>query len=333
MTTATITPTVRGRAILDRLSPEDRRLYESIPAVVDYVPHPSFADPDAETRLFGPEAEDIPVSPWRQYPELDEPGHSPPRLRAQLTRAQERVLFLRYNYARYRLSGLLVAQNRRFAPSRVQAMLTWYRRVLSLRAALTNANMALVVAMAKRTRINSVEFGELLSEGNMALLRAVDKFDVDRGFKFSTYACRAILKAFNRLATRMGTYRQHFPTEFEPTMERSDELDRRRAEQRDLAVEDLDRVLTRNLAQLTRIERKVVAARFAVAGRRRTRTLQEVGRLVGLSKERVRQVQTHALEKLRAALEARESQAFPVVGARANVTRPGDGPGGRDAIS
>jgi len=304
MTASTMVRRPRGRDVLGVLSPEDRRLYQSMPATMDYVPHVSFSGRDTERQLFGPDAEEVPVVRWRQYPELDEPGHSPPRLRAQLTRSQEKVLFLRYNYARYRLSQLLRAQNRRFAPSRVGPMLTWYRRVLSVRAALTNANMALVVAMAKRTRINSVEFAELLSEGNMALLRAVDKFDVERGFKFSTYACRAILKAFNRLATRTGTYRQRFPTEFEPAMERSDELDRRRADQRDLAVEDLDRVLTRNLAQLTQVERKVVAARFAVAGQRRVRTLEEVGRLVGLSKERVRQVQNDALEKLRVALEA-----------------------------
>jgi DNA-directed RNA polymerase specialized sigma subunit len=49
--------------------------------------------------------------------------------------------------------------------------------------------------MAKRTRLGDVDFAEIVSEGNMALMRAVDKFNVDKGFKFSTYACRAILKA------------------------------------------------------------------------------------------------------------------------------------------
>lgn len=133
----------------------------------------------------------------------------------------------------------------------------------------------------------------------MALLRAIDKFDVSRGFKFSTYACRAILKAFSRLATKTGNYRQHFPTEFVPEMERSDEDDRRHQHQRELAIEDLQRVITCNLAELSDVERRVVGARFAVDGHRQIGTLEEVGRMVGLSKERVRQVQNGALAKLR----------------------------------
>ena len=165
--------------------------------------------------------------------------------------------------------------------------------------------MALVVAMATRTKINTVEFGELVSEGNMALLRTLEKFDVARGFKFSTYACRAILKSFSRLASRTGTYRQHFPAEYDPDMERSDEIERRHIDQHELAVEDLQRVLEDNLASLTAVERTVIGARYAMGSYERVQTLQEVGRLVGLSKERVRQVQLDALAKLRAALAER----------------------------
>ncbi|KPK78923.1 MAG: hypothetical protein AMJ81_14345, partial [Phycisphaerae bacterium SM23_33] len=145
-------------------------------------------------------------------------------------------------------------------------------------------------------------FGDLVSEGNMALLRAIDKFDVCRGFKFSTYACRAILKAFHRLATKIGTYRERFPTEYDPEMEGSDEVERRHVDQRDLAVEDVQRVLIRNVAGLSDVERAIIGARFAVDGYHQAKTLEQVGRMVGLSKERVRQVQNEALAKLRAAL-------------------------------
>ncbi len=292
-----------GKDALDDLTVEERRLYASLPEKMDFVPNPSFELEQTEEELFGEHAEDVPVPRWRQYPELDEDAEDEPKARTQLTRKQETVLFLRYNYARFRLTTLVTAQRKRFAARRVEEILHWYRQSLIYRAALTNANMALVVAMAKRTRINSVEFGELVSEGNMALLRAVDKFDIARGFKFSTYACRAILKSFNRLATKTGTYRQHFPTEFDPEMERSDEMDRRHTDQRELAIEDLQRVLLANMAELSEVERTVVGARFAVAGNRQVRTLEEVGRLVGLSKERVRQVQNEALSKLREALE------------------------------
>jgi RNA polymerase sigma factor (sigma-70 family) len=292
-----------ARRVLDELSDHQRRLYESIFDDIDFVPNPAYDDPATEERLFGTQAKSINVAQWRQYPELDSGEIDMPRARPQITRDHEAELFQRYNYARYRLAELATAQLRRFSRERVRPMLMWYQRSLDTRALLVGANMALVVAMAKRTRISSVEFGELVSEGNMALLRAVDKFDVMRGFKFSTYACRAILKSFNRLATKTGTYRQHFPTEFDPDLERSDEVERHHRDQHDLAVEDLLRVLDHNSAQLTEVEKRVVAARFAVTGHERVQTLEEVGKLVGLSKERVRQVQNDALAKLRVAME------------------------------
>src|SRR5262249_8761012 len=63
---------------------------------------------------------------------------------------------------------------------------------------LINANMRLVVSIAKRHTGQSDNFFELLSDGNMSLIRAVEKFDFGRGFKFSTYASWAIMKNFAR---------------------------------------------------------------------------------------------------------------------------------------
>ena len=209
------------------LSAEDRKLYESIPDQVQYVPHPDYHLVATERRLFGADAEQIAVHEWREFPQIDDPGLSPAKRRRALSRQQEAELFMRYNYARYRLAGLMALQRRRFSERRVGRILMWYRRVLSGRAALVGANMPLVVAMVRRTRINAVDFAELVSEGNMAVMRAVDKFDVSRGFKFSTYACRAIMKAFSRLATTTRRYHQRFPTEYDPPMDRSDEVDRR----------------------------------------------------------------------------------------------------------
>ena len=294
---------LKREEVLAGLSEGDRRLYESISYEVDYVPHPDYRLVATEDRLFGPEAREIAVHRWHPFPEAGATTSKSAKAPKKLSRADEAELFMRYNYARYRLATLAGKQRRRFSPGRVNEMIDWQRRVLMSRAALISANMPLVVAMGKRTRINTVEFGELMSEGNMALMRTVDKFDVSRGFKFSTYACRAILKAFGRLVTKTGRYRQQFPTEYAEEMERSDELVRRHREQRALAIEDLRRVLGRNMAELTPVEQAVVGARFAVAGYDRRRTLAEVGSMVGLSKERVRQVQNLALVKLRTALD------------------------------
>jgi len=287
------------------ISKDDLRVYESIPERIDYMPHPDFRLAATGDRLFGPDSEPVHVPPWRPFPEVGQGEVSPPKARSFLSRDQETLLFMRYNYARYRLAKVMAAQKRRFARSRAAEAVSWYRQALDVQAGLANANMALVVAMARRTRINTIEFGELVSEGNMALLRAIEKFDISRGFKFSTYACRAILKSFSRLATKAGRYRQYFPTEFDPDMEQSDEIERRHLAQRELAIEDLQRVLLHNAASLTDVERKVVRARFAVDGARAAQTLEQVGRVVGLSKERVRQVQNDALTKLRVALDER----------------------------
>jgi len=295
-----------GRPAQETLSKDDRNLYDSISPEPDYVPHPDYRLVSMERRLFGPEAREIEVHRWRQLPEVEDGRARPASPGRKLSREDEAELFMRYNYARYRVATLVSKQKRRFSAKRLGEILEWHRRSLENRTALIGANMPLVVAMSKRTWINTAEFGELISEGNMALMRAVDKFDVARGFKFSTYACRAILKAFSRLVTKAGTYRRRFPREFVPELEKSDELDRRHEDQRELAIENLRHVLRRNTAGLSEVERAVVGARFAVAGYTQPQTLQQVGLLVGLSKECVRQLQNGALRKLKAAMNGPE---------------------------
>lgn len=280
-------------------------LYESIPTRVGHVAHPEYFCPVTENDLFGPEAPTISVPRWGAYPAIED-GQEDVELRqarVTLSRQDETILFKRYNCARFHLAGLMKKQERRFARDRVSEILMWYRRILESRVALIEANMALVMTMARRSRVNTVDLGELVSEGNMALLRAVDKFDFSQGFKFSTYACCAMLRAFSRLAGKAGLHRQRFPTSFEPEMERSDESERRYADQRKLDLDDLSRVLKLNRAGLTEMEQTVLKARFALAGQDRVQTLQEVGRFVQLSSEGVRNIQKRALAKLRLALE------------------------------
>jgi RNA polymerase primary sigma factor len=161
-----------------------------------------------------------------------------------------------------------------------------------------------VLAMAKRTRLGDVDFAEIVSEGNMALLRAVDKFNIDRGFKFSTYACRAILKAFSRTAMKHGRHRMRFPVEFEPDLEKSDWSDKRRDEVEDDCIDELKQIVDRNLAELTNVEQTVIRRRFNWEQKEETPlTLEEVGKIIGVTKERVRQIQNKALVKIRAVME------------------------------
>jgi RNA polymerase sigma factor (sigma-70 family) len=265
--------------------------------------HPSFASRSAEERFFGDDRIESKVPQWTHFPEVPEDVPARAKGKVRLKPAEEAHLFLRYNYARYRLSKLVEAQKRRATGPRARQMVRWYQRAMKARATLVRANMALVLAMAKRTRIPNVEFGELISEGNMALLRSVEKFDVSRGYKLSTYACRSILKAFNRLATTTGRHRQRFPAEYDPEMERSDYDEKKHEMQRESSLEALREIILQNRAKLSDVERTIVMERFAIGSTGKGRTLAEVGKMVGLTNERVRQIQNLALGKIRAALD------------------------------
>ncbi len=279
--------------------------YLRIPSDIRCVEHPSFEDPKTAGRLFGPQAEQVYVPAWSCPPEVPEDRPAIRIRPIKLTAQQEVLLFLRYNYARWRLQRIIVLQRRRRCLSRALEMVMWYKRMLRSCAELVRANMALVLAMAKRANIPLVEFSELASEGNMALLRSIEKFDVARGFKFSTYACRSILKAFNRLATRHGRYRQRFPVEFDADLQKPNLIQDRHRQQWEDSVQALRQILSCNLAAMTDIERRIVMFRFGLASENHRMTLSDIGKKVGFSNERVRQILNGSLQKLRDSLHKR----------------------------
>lgn len=224
-----------------------------------------------------------------------------------LNSQEETALFLKLNYARYMIYKLLRARGARdLTVTLARKLLKWRKRELKVRSQLAQANIPLVLAMAKRTRPLGVDFAELIGEGNMALLRSIDKFDCSRGFKLSTYACRAILKSFSRLAMRTNRYRARFPVEFDPDLEKSDLLTIKREDTLAECVEQLRSILGGQADQLNDIERTVLCRRFAITdddGALTPMTLEQVGRVVGVTKERVRQIQNKALAKLKTVLE------------------------------
>jgi len=222
---------------------------------------------------------------------------------------REQFLFLRLNYCRRKVYRILDEHGgRRLNFEASRDLLRWGQAVHETRSEIVRENLPLVLAMAKRTRILGVDITDLISEGNLALLRSVNKFDCSRGFRFSTYACRAILKSFSRVATRMARYRGHFPTEFDPLLEKSDYIEQRRKAAKGDTVHELKSILGDNLAHLSEVEQKVILARFALDQAddtpiRKAKTLEQVGQMIGVTKERVRQIQNKALTKLRTALE------------------------------
>ncbi|MDG2021005.1 MAG: sigma-70 family RNA polymerase sigma factor [Phycisphaerales bacterium] len=193
--------------------------------------------------------------------------------------------------------------------AQARELLQWHSIAAAFREQIAETNLALVLAMAKRVRIMDGEFADLVGEGNMALMRSVDKFDCERGFKFSTYACRAILKAFSRHGMKSTRHRQRFITDFDPAFERSDHLETRRAEFIADSADEVRHLMDTNEADLTSVERTVIGHRFGVGSPSQapTLTLEQVGQIIGVTKERVRQIQNKALAKLRSTIEGLQS--------------------------
>lgn len=269
-----------------------------------YVDHPSFSGPGSD-RICLDEA----CVPMAQASETSissalAGGMAP--FSHLLNREEEKALFLRMNYARYRLrSEAEHARKKKVPISTARKILQWDRLESKARKQLVESNMPLVLSMAKKMRINGVDFGDVVCEGNMALLRAVDGFDCSRGFKFSTYACRAILKSFARLAGKNNKYRMRFPAEFDPEREKSDWSETQRQENAEYCTEELVKILRTNSVCLSEVELAVIKGRFAFGPDAKRKTLMQMGEVLGLTKERVRQIQKKAVHKLREALEVK----------------------------
>jgi RNA polymerase sigma factor (sigma-70 family) len=294
----------------DRVERIPRLLRQKVEALLeesyDFMDSPVFKQKNIEKELFNFEVEpQLPMTAWYQ-PTRDDALDSAIVGAPQLMKGpEEKLMFLRFNFSKRKLSSLQKLIKRDgLTKDRAELFVEWHRRFEHFREYLVRTNLALVLAMAKRTRLGDVDFAEVVSEGNMALIRAVDKFNVDKGFKFSTYACRAILKAFSRTALKASKHRTRFPVEFEPDMEKSDWAEKKRDAVEEDCIDELKAIVQRNLADLSPVEDTVIRRRFNWEQHDESPlTLEEVGQIIGVTKERVRQIQNKALAKIRGVLE------------------------------
>jgi RNA polymerase primary sigma factor len=175
----------------------------------------------------------------------------------------------------------------------------WLGRWHGIREHLTERNLGLVYSMLHRFNLMNQDVDDRLSDGMYALSRAVERFNPWKGYRFSTYACNVIVRELMRGRRSENRHRALIPIQSSSPFEH---LFRRSDSGAALYAERLSRVIEGNLADLTTLEQKIIALRFLRADNQRV-TFQKIGDAVGLSKERIRQIQTEALGKLREVLE------------------------------
>ena len=296
---------VRFTVAGQRLSPVERELINrKVQRALSYKSYPQMADLDEQSKRCCQEI--LAQGTADETAKSHILSRSVAPFSHLLSADEERNLFMQMNYARLCLKAEAERARKRKIPiSQGKRILRLDRVESNARKHLVESNMPLVLSMAKRMHINGVDFGDVISEGNMALLRAVDGFDYSRGFKFSTYACRAIIKSFARLAQKNNKYRMRFPTEFDPAYEKSDWQQTRYQETAEYCTEELVKILQDNSASLNETELEVIRGRFAFGADSKRKTLMEMGKILSLTKERIRQIQKKAVSKLREALEVR----------------------------
>ena len=223
-----------------------------------------------------------------------------------LTARQEPLLFRQYNFLKYQAAQLqegLKAKNPQ--GRRLRRLRERLAEAEAVRERLIRSNLRLVVSVARRHTRNEAEMLDLISEGNVVLMNAVEKFDFSRGFKFSTYATWALLKRFATLYTARRPVGQAVDEEvLAAVAEVRVEADQTAVEQ---ARRSLEQVMDDELEDRERVivkEHYGLTGQVKVAGQRKPRSLAEIAALVGLSKERVRQIELTALAKLRRVLTA-----------------------------
>jgi RNA polymerase primary sigma factor len=181
-----------------------------------------------------------------------------------------------------------------------------------VRNAVVEQNLKLVNNMMRRVGLPDVDRADAEQEGRCALIRAVEKFDPGRGFKFSTYASRAIYHALLHLRTR--TYKRHerIRTNMDGVLDQTIAAADREDTPVSKQAKALRDILEGGGAGLTTEEAAVIRERFGFegCGDRRGRwhrqpCLREIGEDMGLSYERVRQLQEAALMKLAAAVRSK----------------------------
>ncbi|MBC7782628.1 MAG: sigma-70 family RNA polymerase sigma factor [Burkholderiales bacterium] len=274
----------------------DQRLTRVMDRRVKFIDDPLYHQPDAEYLLANMASD--PAVRADHHPEASRiPADLPPYLRdlyrtPLLTPARERALFLKFNFHKYQFAQA----RRRLDPAKLRARdIDQLDRLLDnateVKNQIVQANLRLVASVAKKHVRAGIGLMELVSEGNITLMRAVESFDTHKGNKFSTYATFALMKGFARTVPQMLTLARRTA----PSQPMVDVADRAGRFVDNLVNRDQVRTL---MANLTDSERRIIGAQFGIDD---SSDSQELAAELGVSRHRLRQLERTALDKLRTA--------------------------------
>jgi RNA polymerase sigma factor (sigma-70 family) len=270
---------------------------------LDYIYNAEFDDPNQTAVIMGPMPDAEKFAAQRKS--MKAPKDVPPELASLyewplLTREQEQHVFRKLNYLKHQLHQVReqlrgdVGRAKASDFARVDELLAQIAQVKDI---LINCNMRLVTNIAKRHSSQNDNFFELLSDGNMSLIRAVEKFDYSRGNKFSTYASWAIMKNFARSIPDERHHQERYVTGHEDLFDAA--TDNRSDEQEAVATAEQAKTrVNRLLDQLDPRDREIIRLRMGMDDGEGL-TLEQIGQRLGITKERVRQLNVRAMKKLR----------------------------------
>ena len=277
------------------------RAKELVRQPVDYIYNAEFDDPTREAEMLAemPGQADFDTKRAGKAPPKDVPPHMAHLYEwPLLSKEQEQHMFRKMNFLKHKLHKLQDAIDP--AKARVQdlRMIDELKEgIRDARDVLINCNQRLVYAQAKQKLALGENIDDLVSDGNLSLMRAVEKFDYGRGFKFSTYATWAIMKNFARSIPDAKTHKQRYMTGHDEMFEAK--ADVRSDEQEVLALADQARArVNRLLEHLDVRTREVIRMRTGLDGSEEM-TLEQIGQHFGITKERVRQINVRGMKMLR----------------------------------
>jgi RNA polymerase primary sigma factor len=267
---------------------------------VEYIHNPMFEDASNDAEFLAPMPNEV------EFIETKQKMHAPKDVPADLaslyewpllTKDQEQHLFRKMNYLKYKLNKLRASIDAASVRvSELKKIEELDSQIKEVRDRLINCNMRLVVKHAKQHSATENLF-ELVSDGNISLMRAVEKFDYSRGNKFSTYASWAIIKNFARSIPDAKNQRERFLTGHDEVFEARP--DNRGDESEALAYAELNKeFVSQLLADLDPRTRDVIRMRNGLDGTEEM-TLEQIGQHFGITKERVRQINVRGMKLLR----------------------------------